>query len=136
MDICLDHIDRVVERQIAEQCAAVILGIKTANLLVLDEGQSFYASKIFKDTELSLYLLCSHKFKTYSLLYQPYKLKQYIQEKDNSCYLSQLGYSSAESELVIKTIAYKYNKYMQGKQEFPFYVFYGCQDFHSQLHLR
>lgn len=108
-----------IEEKIAIQCAPVIVGIKIANLLVLNDCEGQYALQLFQDTKLILQALCTFETKTYYLLYQPRKLKEYIQQKPILDYLRELGYKKYSLDIIIRKIAYKYNKFMYEKASFP-----------------
>lgn len=108
-----------IELQIARQCAPVLLGIKTANLLVLREHKSDYVIKLFWCTELKIKILCNYESKDYYLIYHPGKLAEYIHRAPILNYLYEVGYTSENINSIIQMIAYKYSRYMLCKQGFP-----------------
>ncbi len=108
-----------IEEKIAMQCAPVIVGIKIANLLVLNAYEEQYALNLFQDTQLMLQAICKFELKTYYLLYQPKKLKEYIQQQQVLEYLKELGYLNCSLDIILQEVAYKYNKFMYERSNFP-----------------
>lgn len=108
-----------IEKKIAIQCAPVIVGIKIANLLVLNTQEGQYAATLFHDTELTLQALCTFESKIYYLLYQPKRLQEYIQQQVVIDYLQDFGYITYSLESIIHKVAYKYNRFMYEKKGFP-----------------
>lgn len=108
-----------IETQLAMQCAPVIMGLKTSNLLIIPNENTDKVRKILKGTNLSTLILLVKEEKTTILVYRAERLVQYLSEREVKRLLKELGYQGAELENLIPVFKKRYAEYCKNGGNFP-----------------
>lgn len=108
-----------IELQLVMQCAPVIAGIKISNLLIIKTETLFSTLDILKSTHFCYFLLRKDAEKTTILLYNPEKIKEYLEQDEIVAFLKQLGYKDCSLGQVLSVFRMRYQNYMKRPQEFP-----------------
>lgn len=108
-----------IELQLVMQCAPVIAGIKVSNLLIIKTETLFSTLDILKSSHLCYFLLRKDSEKTTILLYNPKKIKEYLEQEEITAFLKQLGYKDCSLGQVLSVFRKRYQNYMKQPQEFP-----------------
>lgn len=108
-----------LEVQLALQCAPLITGLKVSNLLIVDNDKADEVRKMYGQTKISLYLICSTEDRSIFLLYDEAGLSAYLQDERVTKILFWKGYSQLNLEYVLNEFSKRYVGYLSGKKEFP-----------------
>lgn len=108
-----------LEQQIAYQCAPVLLDIKPANLLIIDNTDWEDVKKIFWKTDIEMEKLEMRKKKIMVFLYRREELQEYLFSSQIRYFLKQNGYLSKSLEGMIAYLKRKYMLYQTKNIEFP-----------------
>lgn len=108
-----------IELQLVMQCAPVIAGIKISNLLIIKTETLFSTLDILKSTHLCYFLLRKDAEKTTILLYNPEKIKAYLERDEIVAFLKQLGYKDCSLGQVLSVFRIRYQNYMKQPRKFP-----------------
>ncbi|MDD6206946.1 MAG: DUF3793 family protein [Clostridiales bacterium] len=115
----MNHDD--IETQLALQCAPVIVGLKTSNLLIVENGNMHKVKNILKGSVMSCYVLLASEKKTTILLYNKRKLDLFLSDGKVKELLEELGYGSTVLGDILPVFRARYEKYMymSGGTVFP-----------------
>ncbi|RDU25011.1 DUF3793 family protein [Anaerosacchariphilus polymeriproducens] len=108
-----------LEIQLALQCAPLLTGLKVSNLLIVPNEHTEHVVKMFKETEISFFVLSVTIDKTAFLLYRMDELSDYLKGKGVRKLLNMLGYKSYIFEQVLITFRKKYVRYKKDGLQFP-----------------
>lgn len=110
-----------VETQIIMQCAPVIAGLKISNLLIVGNNNSEHVKTIMHKTGLYWKELLNLNNQITFLVYQPQKLKEYLEQQNVQELMIKLGYHSCTEQVLVDNVKKKYHDYMICRKEFPFF---------------
>ena len=108
-----------LESQIALQCAPVISGLKTSNLLIVNEKNHLMVMQIFRGTEVSCKMLHMSEDKAYFLIYRAQQLSDYLRQYEVSVMMEVLGYCETDLHNILQEFSKRYSTYMKDKSSFP-----------------
>ncbi|RDY31479.1 DUF3793 family protein [Lachnotalea glycerini] len=108
-----------LEIQLAIQCAPFIMGIKISNLLIVQRENAEYVEEMFKNGEISYFILCETQNKTTFLLYRLNELMGYLSKREVINLLAVLGYKNHMLFEILSCIRKKYEAYMATSKKFP-----------------
>lgn len=108
-----------IELQLVMQCAPVIAGIKISNLLIIKTEILFSALDILKSSRFCYFLLMKDAEKTTILLYNPEKIKEYLEQDEITDFLRQMGYKDCSLGYVLSMFRRRYQNYMKQPHRFP-----------------
>lgn len=108
-----------IETQLAMQCAPVIMGLKTSNLLIIQKENVSKVWKILKGSGICAVILLVREKKITLLLYQPKQLERYLSDARVIELLRQLGYKKLEFSSILFVFKKRYAKYCQNGGVFP-----------------
>lgn len=108
-----------VETQIIMQCAPVIAGLKISNLLIVGNNNSEHVKTIMHKTGLYWKELLNLNNQITFLVYQPQKLKEYLEQQNVQELMIKLGYHSCTEQVLVDNVKKKYHDYMICRKEFP-----------------
>ena len=110
---------KAIETQLALQCAPLITGLKTSNLLIVQNEKVRQVRMLLRKTELAYFILFRGTEKTTILLFRHEPLSRYLQEPEVQKLLSKLGYDTRTFGKQVAVFAERYSNYMAGNGEFP-----------------
>lgn len=108
-----------LELQLALQCAPVLTGIKTANLLIIGRESVGDLSEILNGERLFYRLLYENRERLVYLLYDKAALLAYLQTSKVFHLFQLLGYERIQFPEILEEISYRYGSYMRKEGEFP-----------------
>lgn len=108
-----------LEVQLALQCAPVLTGIKTANLLIIEKSLAGSLSQVLEGEHLLYHLLYKMRDKLVYFIYNRKQLEEYIKIKPAAVLLGLLGHRHTVLEKILEEISKRYESYMTGKGSFP-----------------
>lgn len=108
-----------LESQIALQCAPVISGLKTSNLLIVNRKNHLMVMQIFRGTEVSCKMLYMSEDKAYFLVYRVQELSHYLKQYEISVMMEVLGYCHLNLHDTLQEFSKRYSSYMKEKSTFP-----------------
>lgn len=108
-----------IELQMALQCAPLITGLKTSNLLNIAAEEFHQMQEIIKGSHISWHLLLESPCKITVLLYHKESLERYLEQPGVRGLLEEAGYESFTLEEVLKEFSARYRLYMERKENFP-----------------
>lgn len=108
-----------IETQLAFQCAPLISGLKTSNLLIIPAGNVAKVKRILSRTILSYFILCDGKDRTILLIYDASKLGEYLGREEVKALLLQWGYEEKTMRQKLSLLQKRYTRYVEEKSDFP-----------------
>ena len=108
-----------MELQLALQCAPLIMGLKTSNLLNIPRKGYEVVRKIVGEGKISCLLLFATEHKATVLLYRKSSLEAYLKQERVQELLWRAGYRKLSLAGVLLTFRERYRQYMQEKKDFP-----------------
>ncbi|MFW5646635.1 MAG: DUF3793 family protein [Acetivibrio ethanolgignens] len=108
-----------LEVQLALQCAPVLTGIKTANLLIIDKNSAMNFPGVLVGEGLFYRLLYEVRDKLVYLIYDRNKLLAYMEKPEVFRVLQMLGYQRVKLEEILEEISRRYESYMKNERSFP-----------------
>lgn len=108
-----------LEVQLALQCAPVLTGIKTANLLIVEKSSAKSLSGVLEGERLFFRVLYEMGDKLVYLIYDKKKLLTYMKEPEVLRVFKLLGYQRVGLEEVLEEISRRYESYMKNERSFP-----------------
>ncbi|KSV57480.1 DUF3793 family protein [Acetivibrio ethanolgignens] len=108
-----------LEVQLALQCAPVLTGIKTANLLIIDKNSAMNFPGVLVGEGLFYRLLYEVRDKLVYLIYDRNKLLAYMENPEVFRVLQMLGYQRVKLEEILEEISRRYESYMKNERSFP-----------------
>lgn len=108
-----------LEVQLALQCAPVLTGIKTANLLIVEKSSAKSLPGVLEGERLFFRVLYEIGGKLVYLIYDKKKLLTYMKEPEVLRVFKLLGYQRVGLERVLEEISRRYESYMKNERSFP-----------------
>ncbi len=110
---------RNIETQLIMQCAPVIAGLKTSNLLIVHEHCDAILRRITTGSQISFARLAVIGNRVTYLVFRKSMLNTYLSDKNIISFLAECGYSSFGTTNVIAEFSERYRMYAKGVSEFP-----------------
>lgn len=108
-----------IETQLALQCAPLIAGLKTSNLLIIPKENVPKVKRILKCTILSYFILYVGEEKTILLVYDASSLGAYLGRKKVKNLLLQWGYEESSMREWLYLLQERYKRYVEERANFP-----------------
>lgn len=108
-----------IETQLALQCAPLIAGLKTSNLLIIPKENVPKVKRILKRTILSYFILYVGEEKTILLVYDASSLGEYLGRKKVKNLLLQWGYEESSMREWLYLLQERYKRYVEERANFP-----------------
>lgn len=108
-----------IETQLALQCAPLIAGLKTSNLLIIPKENVPKVKRILNRTILSYFILYVGQEKTILLVYDASSLGEYLGRKKVKNLLLQWGYEENGMRAWLYLLRERYTKYVEERANFP-----------------
>lgn len=108
-----------IETQLAFQCAPLIAGLKTSNLLIIPKENVPKVKRILNRTVLSYFILYVGEEKTILLVYDASSLGEYLGRKKVKNLLLQWGYEENGMRVWLYLLRERYTKYVEKRVNFP-----------------
>lgn len=110
---------RMLETQVALQCAPLLTGIKISNLLNVGTDKKKEAMALFHGTAVSFRILYEQEGRISMLLYQKEQLETYLDRKESRLLLKDLGCGEMNLDEILEQVAEGYQRHMEGRGGFP-----------------
>lgn len=110
---------RMLETQVALQCAPLLTGIKISNLLNVGADKKKEAAALFRGTAVSFRVLCEQEGRISVLLYRKEQLEAYLDREEPRRLLTELGCGRMNLDEVLDRVAEGYQRHMKGHGGFP-----------------
>ncbi len=101
------------------QCGPVLAGLKISNLLIIQAKQYKQAVYLIKSASLCAFVLNSSNGKITILVYDAYKLNEYLGRVECLAFLKKYGHKNLSINGILAEIAVRYNAYMNNRLSFP-----------------
>lgn len=108
-----------LETQLALQCAPLLTGIKLSNLLTLSKTMGKDVEALFRDTDITVQILCQTSQRITFLLFREKELLAYLNQSDVSESMRLFGYQTLRLIDIFEKLCARYQKYMNDHQSFP-----------------
>ena len=109
-----------IKKQVVFHCAAVIMGLKCANLLVLKKESSYYAKKLLEGSAVSCRVLYENKKDSVLYFYRCPMLEERLKDEENLKILDEFGYPRGLStSRMLDLLSSAYSCYRTSKTCFP-----------------
>lgn len=108
-----------IHHMIALTCAPLLAGIKVSNLYLAKKNELIDIEEALDGTGVSMTVLSESLERTALLLYDPFKLQEYLRQKDVISFLKEMGYCSIDIKSVLQRLSERYRKYLSDGMEFP-----------------
>lgn len=105
--------------QVASQCAPVLKGIKSSNIITVASGSWKILRKTFKNSKIICVPLYLGKDRDVMLLYRYELLTRHLSRKEVRQFLRAYGYDNQDTAAVIIRLRQHYQEYMFGIRSFP-----------------
>lgn len=115
----INDVNKRLERDIAYYCAPVIVGIKSANTIMISSNEQNMLTSILEETELSHYLLYKTRNKSFYYIYRSRLIKQTLQRKDVISMMQEFGYQNVDLEDCLTILKRRYNQYINKTAQYP-----------------
>lgn len=108
-----------VEIQIALQCAPLLAGYKTSNMLIVKTADSYRVGQILSESSIMSKIIFQSEKKTIFLLYNEQKLNEYLQCMEIKQFFYLCGYREFELQSILNSFSERYTAYTKNEIEFP-----------------
>ena len=108
-----------IKTQLALQCAPLIAGLKTSNLLIVHKSNLGEIRRILRQTDISSKLLLIAGEKITMLLYRESELEAYLSSEAAVGFLLERGYQNLTLSAIVNEFRNRYRRYMEKGQSFP-----------------
>ena len=108
-----------IETQLALQCAPLITGLKTSNLLIVQNENVSKVKQILINTDISYYVLLTTEQRTTLFLYKSHQLVLYLSDKRVRKLLRAIGYQEFTLESLLQIFKVRYEDCRSGSNAFP-----------------
>lgn len=116
----VEKMDKIeLKNQLALQCAPLLTGIKPSNLLTLRNHRAEEVEALFRDTDITVQVLCRAKQKTVLILYREEELLAYLGRSQVRTAMRAFGYRTLHLTGIFKNLCTHYEKYMTEGGSFP-----------------
>lgn len=105
--------------QLILQCAPLLGGLKTSNLLIIPEGGMAEVQRLLRNSSISYYVLSEHMGRETILLYRKEQLMTYLQESKVQAMLQGFGYLGKNFGEILSLFRLRYQSYVMGTGSFP-----------------
>lgn len=113
------NMEAIVSMMVAMNCAALIKGLKAANIITVTKKEYRYIKKILLGTSISCYLLKLKDEKYILYLCRKKAITSYINTKEVREFLRGYGYYMDGVEDMLKKLSERILMYCDGKVTFP-----------------
>lgn len=110
---------RMLETQVALQCAPLLTGIKISNLLNVGADKKNEAAALFCGTAVSSRVLYEQEGRISMLLYRKEQLEAYLDREGPRLLLEELGCGRMSLDALLNRVAEEYQCHMEGRGGFP-----------------
>ena len=110
---------KMLETQIIMQCAPMLSGLKTSNLLIVQQENAEDVFKIFKKSAIQCVLLALNKKKATFLVYNPILLNKHLHSNEVLQLLRSMGHKDCSLKALINEISELYGEYQKSNCKFP-----------------
>lgn len=127
LKVVLEIKEETVDLQMALQCAPLIAGLKTANMLSISRHLYDKVLAVLDKTDISCYILRESKEKMILLLYKKAEMEKDFENEQVRNFLYGCGYTEFDIEQLLWRLSERYRASMEGGEEFPheFGIFLG-----------
>lgn len=108
-----------IEMKLALECAPLLSGLRSANLINISKKQFKRLRSILNNTDISYYILFNGNEKFTVLLYRYDVLVNYLSQTVTRTLLNKMGYPSANIYELLYLFSIRYKGFVYGKGEFP-----------------
>lgn len=108
-----------IKTQLVLQCAPLISGLKTSNLLIICRDNFAGLTAILMKTNISWYVLTDSGDKIMLLLFNEKELTSYLKEERVVKLLAGRGYRTELLHEILPVFRERYRQYMADKRQFP-----------------
>ena len=113
------NMEATVSMMVAMNCAALIKGLKAANIITVTKKEYEHIKDILRGTSISCYLLKLKDGKYILYLYRKKSITSYINTKEVKEFLSGYGYFTDDIEEMLRILSERILMYCDGKVSFP-----------------
>lgn len=113
------NMEATVSMMVAMNCAALIKGLKAANIITVTKEEYQYIKELLNGTNISCYLLKLKGEKYILYLYRKKAINAYINRKNIREFLMQYGYFTNNIEEMLEILSERILMYCDGKVTFP-----------------
>ena len=110
---------RNIELQIGLQCAPVVAGLKTSNLLIVPREDEDLVRAVLRHSGLLNYRLAYDRHRVIFLVFDRDILSAYLAREDVTAFLNRAGYRSDSFGYILRTFQERYAAYIAGAGSFP-----------------
>lgn len=110
---------KVLDMQLAFQCAPVLMNYKISNLLIVEKEKIKQVVQLFQKTQLSCRLLMVSEEKSAFLVYRESELVSYLERAEVWALMEAFGYENRQLSKILKEFSRRYTQYVQADGEFP-----------------
>ncbi len=111
--------EATVSMMVAMNCAALIKGLKAANIITVTKKEYRYIKYILRKTSISCYLLKLKDEKYILYLYRKKAITSYINTKEVREFLKDYGYHTDNIEEMLNILSERILMYCDGQVSFP-----------------
>lgn len=108
-----------IQTKLAIQCSPVIMGIKISNLIVVKKKDASKIFRLFRGTDISLFVLYIGKETASILLYRKELLRDYLQREEVFSTFEKLGYELGDLYKLLIEVRKRYTVHILKRCEFP-----------------
>lgn len=110
---------KVLDMQLAFQCAPVLMNYKISNLLIVEKEKIKQVVQLFQKTKLYCRLLMVSEEKSAFLVYRKTELVSYLERAEVWALMEAFGYENRQLSKILKEFSRRYTQYVQADGEFP-----------------
>lgn len=116
----LEKMDKTdLKNQLALQCAPLLAGIKPSNLLTLRQHSEEEVREVFRDTDITVQMLCHTAEQTVLLLYRREELLAWLNMPMVRQAMQSFGYAELSLDDIFSKVCVHYERYMTDRKLFP-----------------
>lgn len=108
-----------IETQLILQCAPVLTGLKTSNLLILPKKDELGVQQIFSGTGIDLLLLAKTEERVTYLVFDRQQLEVFLARKEARQIFAKYGYRRFHMGYILMQFRKRYQAYTDGLEDFP-----------------
>lgn len=105
--------------QLALQSAPLLAGEKISNLIIVNSRYANAVIEMFRNTEISFFMISHTEEKVIFLLYKKAELVSCLKQNKVRQFFTNVGYETIELDEILITVSKKYENYLMGKASFP-----------------
>lgn len=108
-----------LEKLIANHCAPVLCGQKTANLVAIPRELAEYLPEVLEGSKAAWIQLCGCRKYCHLLIYERERMESYLNRTEHQTFLSIRGYQGLPLSEKLEILAGRYEGYQKSGGEFP-----------------